>query len=266
MGRRLGQHFLRDPAILDRIVDALDPRPEDVVLEIGAGEGDLTRRMAPRVGTVIAIEKDPQLVRGARRAALGPNVRLVEGDALDLDWHALARPSVERRVPSGYKVTGNIPYYITSPLIDKALTAPMPACVVFLVQLEVADRVASGPGSKAYGALSVGVQSVARAERLFTVKAGAFVPPPDVDSAVLRLTPLAQPLIGAGERVVHRRFVTALFGQRRKQLARSLRDVAGVERQRALQLLEDAGIEPRARAETLTPEQFVTLSRSVRAN
>ena len=266
MGRRLGQHFLRDPAILDRIVDALDPEPDDVVLEIGAGEGDLTRRLAPRVASVVAMEKDPQLVLGARRSALGPNVQIVEADALALDWGGLLTPSAERRAPSSYKVIGNIPYYITSPLIDKALTPPLPARIVFLVQKEVADRVTSAPGGKTYGALSVGVQAVARAERLFTVRAGAFVPPPDVDSAVLRLVPLEQPLVEAGERAPFRSFVTALFGQRRKQLARSLRAVAGVDRERAIQLLAAAGIAPSDRPEVLTPERLIALFRATRAN
>ena len=271
MGRRLGQHFLRDPAILDRIVDALDPRPDDVVLEIGAGEGDLTRRLALRVGTVIAIEKDPELaarVRATcnvqRAAAEAPAVVVIEGDALELDWHDTLHAA--RCTLHDAKVLGNIPYYITSPLIDKALTPPMPACVVFLVQKEVADRVVSPPGGKAYGALSVGVQSVARAERLFTVRAGAFSPPPEVDSALLRLTPLAAPLVPAEDRAAYRRFVTALFGQRRKQLGRSLRAVTGMDRARVTGLLEGVGITPSARAEELPPEQFATLFRRVRAN
>src|SRR5213083_3774963 len=116
------------------------------------------------------------------------------------------------------KVVGNIPYAITSPLIDKALTPPLPARIVFLVQAEVADRLAASPGSKPYGALSVGVQAVSRVERLFTVRAGAFTPPPKVHSALMRLTPLPEPLVAPEEIVAFRAFVTACFSRRRKQL------------------------------------------------
>ncbi len=139
--RRLGQHFLNDPGVLGRIVDALDPRPGETVLEIGPGRGTLTRVLLDRGLKVIAIEKDRLLA-----AALAlDGLRVIEGDALQLDW------------PRVSKVVGNIPYYITSPLIDKALRPPLPERVVFLVQAEVADRIAAQPGSKTYGALSVGV-------------------------------------------------------------------------------------------------------------
>jgi 16S rRNA (adenine1518-N6/adenine1519-N6)-dimethyltransferase len=258
MPRPLGQHFLRDPAILDRIVDALDPRPDDAVLEIGPGEGTLTRRLAPRVGWVVAIEKDRRLV-AALHPPLPGNVTLLEGDALDLDWHRGA----QRTAHSSLKVIGNIPYQITSPLIEKALEPPLPAVIVFLVQKEVAERVTAAPGGKAYGALSVGVQSVARTERLFTVKAGAFSPPPKVDSAVLRLTPLAEPLVTEVERRAFRAFVVGLFGQRRKQLGRSLRDVASLDRDAAARTIEDAGMDAGARVETVAPADLVRLFRTI---
>lgn len=263
MPRRLGQHFLRDPAILDRVVDALDPHPGDLVLEIGPGEGTLTRRLAPRVGRVVAIEKDEQLVeklRGVKSgewfAPLPDNVSVLLGDALDLDWSG-AVPVPTPHAP--WKIIGNIPYRITSPLIEKALEPPVPAVIVFLVQKEVAERVTAAPGSKAYGALSVGVQAVARAERLFTVKAGAFAPPPKVDSAVLRLTPLSAPLVQDADRAGFRRFVVGLFGQRRKQLARSLRVVAAVDKDGAAELARRAGVAPAARVEELSPVQLVRL-------
>jgi len=158
--RRLGQHFLSDPRILQRIADALEPTAAVTVLEIGPGSGGLTAALAARAGRVVAIEKDPDLVPGLR--ARFPDVTVVEGDALELDWHALGGP--------GALVTGNIPYNITSPLIDKALLPPRPPRIVFLVQKEVADRVTASAGESAYGALSVGVQAVARAERLFVVR------------------------------------------------------------------------------------------------
>jgi 16S rRNA (adenine1518-N6/adenine1519-N6)-dimethyltransferase len=178
--RRLGQHFLSDPRILQRIADALGPTVHDTVLEIGPGPGGLTTALAARAGRVVAIEKDADLVPDLR--ARFPGVTVVEGDALELDWHTLGGP--------GALVAGNIPYNITSPLIDKALAPPRPPRIVFLVQKEVADRVTARAGEGAYGALSIGVQAVARTERLFVVPAGAFHPRPKVDSAVLRLTPL----------------------------------------------------------------------------
>jgi 16S rRNA (adenine1518-N6/adenine1519-N6)-dimethyltransferase len=280
VGRRLGQHFLTDITILDRIVAALNPVADDVVLEIGPGEGSLTRRLASRVGRVVAIEKDEALIeekrkeKGERRKEKGKesdergiwpeNVSLVVGDALRLDWHAEMRKAFLLSPFSflPFKVIGNIPYYITTPLIEKALTPPLPSVVVFLMQREVADRLAAPPGSKTYGALSVGVQAVANVERLFTVKAGAFRPPPKVDSAVVRLTPRASPAVEEGERPAFRAFTAQLFSQRRKQLVRSLRDAAGLDKAGAERLLAAAGIDATARPEVLASEQLVTLFRT----
>ena len=280
MPRRLGQHFLYDPAILDRIVDAIAPQPDDVVLEVGPGEGTLTRRLAPRVGRVVAIERDARLVAALRsgdghgnHAPLPENVTVIEADALALDWHQAVlashahstsavghRPSAIGSRP--FKVIGNIPYYVTSPLIEQALQPPMPAVVVFLVQREVADRVVAAPGSRTYGALSVGVQAFTRAERLFVVRAGSFQPPPTVDSAVLRLTPLAEPAITLAERAPFRVFVVGLFGQRRKQLGRALRGVAGLTAEGAVAVCETSGVSPTARPETLSVVEMVRVFRT----
>lgn len=253
--KRLGQHFLADPAILGRIADALEPAAGEVVIEIGPGRGSLTEILLARGMTVIAIEKDRRLVRGlgARGLGLG-ELHVVEGDALRLDWHALL-PNPQPPGPSpAFKIIGNIPYNITSPLIAKALTPPLPACIVFLVQDEVASRIAAAPGRKAYGALSVGVQAVCRVEKLFTVAPGAFRPPPKVRSALLRLTPLDQPLVSAEDIAPFRAFVTACFSRRRKQLRNA---VPGATRAALLAL----GFDPAARPETLAPAEFVRLLR-----
>lgn len=264
MARRLGQHFLHDPAILDRIVEALDPQPADFVLEVGPGPGTLTSRLAPRVGRVVAIEMDRDLAEGLRAdlASAGHHrgVEVVTGDALALDWHALTPPAHD----GPRKIVGNVPYYITSPLIEKALQPPAPAVVVFLVQREVADRVAAPPGSRTYGALSVGVQAVARAERLFTVRAGAFRPPPRVDSALLRLTPLERPAVPETERAGFRAFVVAIFGQRRKQIARGLRILHDLDAARSVAVCEAAGVAPDARPEALDVAAFVRLFHAMR--
>jgi 16S rRNA (adenine1518-N6/adenine1519-N6)-dimethyltransferase len=156
-------------------------------------------------------------------------------------------------------VIGNIPYYITSPLIDKALTPPLPTRIVFLVQKEFADRLAAEPGSKVYGALTAGVQAVAHVERLFTVRAGSFNPPPKVDSAVVRLTPTPEPLIDSARQPGFRAFLAAVFSQRRKQLGRSLRDVTGRSKEEVADRLNQQGIDPGSRPEVLTPKQLVDL-------
>jgi len=236
---RLGQHFLSDSKILGRIADALDPRPGESVIEIGPGRGALTRELLNRGLRVIAIERDRGL------AAVLEGARVIVGDALEIDWHSLA----------AHKIVGNIPYYITSPLIDKALTPPLPERVVFLVQAEVADRMAAPPGTKTYGALSVGVQAVCRVEKLFTIAAGAFQPPPKVRSAAVRLTPLAEPLIEPEEIAPFRKFVTACFSKRRKQLKNAVPGMTDAD-------FEALGLDPKLRPERLSPTDFVRLMRA----
>jgi len=266
--RRLGQHFLTDANILRKIVDALDPAPTDVVLEIGAGKGSLTQQLLARGLRVIAVEKDRRLAAdlAARNAERGTErLSVVEGDALRLDWHGLLEthlsvPHSAFRIPH-FKIVGNIPYYITSPLIAKALTLPLPERIVFLVQAEVADRAVATPGSKAYGALSVGVQALCRAEKLFSVKPGAFHPMPKVAGALLCLAPLAEPLILPEESARFRAFVTGCFGRRRKQLRNAVAGATGAPAPTVAEGLRALGLDPAARPETLPPSQFVRLLR-----
>ena len=260
--RSLGQHFLSDDNILRRLVEALEPTPGDVVLEIGPGQGTLTRELLGRGMRVIAIEKDRRLAEQMLIGDVGlRSAQIVHGDALRLDWHALIAQSA---VPNPqFKVIGNIPYYITTPLIDKALTPPLPERVVFLVQEEVADRIVAPPGSKTYGALSVGVQVVTRPEKLFTIKPGSFRPPPKVHSALVRLRPLLEPLVDQEEIPRLRQFVTACFGLRRKQLRNVLRAVTGRPTALIAAGLASLGLDPQARPETLPPHDFVRLGRWV---
>jgi 16S rRNA (adenine1518-N6/adenine1519-N6)-dimethyltransferase len=249
--RRLGQHFLADPRILARIADELDAGPTDTVLEIGPGPGSHTAVLVARAGRVNAVEKDLELIPPLRQRF--PAVEVIEADALEVDWHSL--------VQGPFLVAGNIPYNITSPLLDKALLPPRPGRIVFLVQKEVADRVTASAGTREYGALTVGVQVVARAERLFTVSAGAFHPRPKVDSAVLRLVPLPEPLVENGERVRFRAMVVGLFGFRRKQMLRALRELTGWDAARVGRVLQMVGIPEKARPEVVSPGEFVRLHR-----
>ncbi len=255
MGARLGQHFLFDPSILGRIADAAGLGPGETVLEIGPGKGGLTLHLAARAGRVIAIEADARLAAGLREraASQGAAVEVVHGDALRVPW------------PAAPCVCGNIPYRITSPLIERALTPPRPRRIVFLVQREVADRLAAAPGTREYGALSAGVQLVAGVERLFGVPRGAFRPPPRVESAVVRITPLAPEPLPPEAEAAARRLIRLTFQRRRQQLRRSLSEFYGVDRAEAERLLEGIGAAPEARPEVLAPQQFAMLAQRLPA-
>ena len=186
------------------------------------------------------------------------NVEVVIGDILRLDLQRVLLHSAFDIHHS--KIIGNIPYYITTPLIELALRE-RPALIVMLVQEEVADRIVSAPGSKVYGALSVGAQVEADVEKLFAVKAGSFTPPPKVQSAVIRLRPLARPLVDASRVPAFRAFVAACFSLRRKQLRHILRSITGRAADVVEAELATLGLEPQARPETLAPERFVALWR-----
>jgi 16S rRNA (adenine1518-N6/adenine1519-N6)-dimethyltransferase len=252
VGARLGQHFLFDPAILARIAAAAAPQRAGTVLEIGPGKGTLTAHLARRAERVVAVEADARLAAALGEAPPAPNVAVVHGDALAVAW------------PPAEVVCGNIPYRITSPLIERALTPPRPRRIVFLVQREVADRLAASPGSRAYGALTAGVRLVAEVERLFSVRAGAFRPPPRVESAVVRLTPRTHALVrDADEERRVRALIRALFQRRRQQLQRALREATAARAEVVAAALEAAGLAPTARAEDLGPAAFVTLARAL---
>jgi 16S rRNA (adenine1518-N6/adenine1519-N6)-dimethyltransferase len=221
----------------------------------------LTRALAARVGRVVAIEKDRKLAEECRmkNAECGiSNVEIVAEDILRLDWQtAILHSAFSIR---HFKVVGNIPYYITTPILELALRE-RPALIVLLVQDEVADRIVSAPGSKAYGGLSVGAQVAAHIEKLFTVKAGSFTPPPKVQSAVIRLRPLERPLVAPSDVPAFRAFVTGCFSLRRKQLRHILRALTGRPADVVEAALATLGLEVRARPETLAPERFVALWR-----
>jgi 16S rRNA (adenine1518-N6/adenine1519-N6)-dimethyltransferase len=253
--KSLGQHFLTDRRILGRIADALQLQGGETVVEIGPGRGALTDMLAERAGRLIAVEVDRALAAMLReRYARRSNVLIAEADVLQVSLGELAA--------GPYVLVGNVPYYITTPILFHALEHPRAERSVYLVQREVADRLTAVPGSKEYGALTVNVAAVARAEMLFKVPAGAFSPPPKVESAVVRITPLATPHVTHEEEEPLRKLVQGAFGMRRKQMRRVIRTLRSLGAEEADVVLGAAGIDPEARPETLSVEQFVKLLRS----
>lgn len=255
--KSLGQHFLSDPRILSRIADALGPVHDTTVVEIGAGRGALTDQLRERAAHVIAIEVDRALAELLRARYAGDGrVTILEGDVLRLALGELAGGE--------YALVGNVPYYITTPIVFHALARPRPSRAVFLVQREVAERMTAAPGSAEYGALTVNLLAAARVELLFTVPAGAFHPPPRVQSAVVRIEPLDTPLIPEGLEHHFRTVVQAAFALRRKQMRRVVRSITGLGPDAAEEILRESAIAPDVRPEALSPEQFAALALALR--
>ena len=259
--KSLGQNFLVDPRAQERIVAAAEIQGCDVVVEIGAGLGALTARLADVANKVIAIDRDAQLVAILRsELADRPNLEIVLGDALDFDLGEAARKAGRPLV-----VVGNLPYVVTSPVLFATIEAAAGGQVVdraiFMVQKEFAQRMLAPPGSRTYGRLSVMVQQAASAEILFHVGAGAFLPAPAVTSTVLRLRPRAQPLADVRDASLFARVVREAFGARRKMLRRALEP--GFGGARAAAALEAAGIAGTRRAEELAVADFARLANAL---
>ncbi len=251
--KSFGQHFLHEKRYIERIVSAISPRAEDVVVEIGPGEGALTLPLLAVAGKLTAIELDTDLIPDltARAASVG-ELTIIHSDVLKVDFTALAhRCGVER-----LRVAGNLPYYISSPILFHCVEhASAIQDMHFMLQKEVVDRMAAEPGSKVYGRLSVMLQLVCRVEPLFVVPPGAFRPPPKVDSAVVRLVPLPKnELPDADPERIHA-IVKAAFAQRRKTLSNALKHVMDSS------AIMAADVDPKARAETLSPQDYVRLAR-----
>ena len=258
--RALGQHFLRDAGIARRIVEIAGLTPADLCVEIGPGEGVLTFLLAERAGRLLALEVDEKLVEGLRaRLAALPHVEVRQADARRFDYAALPtlRPSPEGRVV----IVGNLPYSVSKPILERLVAARTAVSeMVLTLQKEVAERVAAGPGSKRYGALSVLTQLYCDVRLALAIPPGAFRPPPKVDSAVLHLRVLATPRVPVGDEGKFHRLVKAAFGRRRKTLANALAGGLGVSVATARQWLAAAGIDPGRRAETLSLEEFSRLN------
>ena len=252
--KSLSQHFLTDPSALDAIVDAAELRPGDRVVEVGPGLGVLTRRLLAADARVIAVELDARLAAWLRGELAGVDgFELIEADALTIHPRDLYPGEP-------FKVVANIPYHITSPLLHAFLEGDRPAeLMVVLVQLEVAERVAAPPGRMSY--LSVFAQNVAEAEVVARVPAAAFEPPPEVDSAVLRLRRRPEAVVPAGDRrEPFYRVVQAAFRQRRKQVHNGLARELALPREVVAAALEGCGVDAERRPQTLTVAEWACLA------
>ncbi len=254
--KRLGQNFLIDEAGLAKVAAAADLRPDDTVLEIGAGLGSLTRHLAPLVQRVVAVEVDDALAPVLEVTLAGyDNVELIRADILRLD---LARTA---GLPSGFKVAANIPYYITSAVIRQLLESPVrPALIVLTVQKEVAERMLAEPGDM--NLLAISVQFYSRPSRVARLPAGAFYPVPAVDSEVVRLEVRPSPAVEVGDVDHFFRVVKAGFSQKRKQLRNALSGGLRLEPPEVDALLAIAGVSPQRRAETLSLEEWGAVARA----
>ena len=260
--KSLGQNFLVDRALQKRIVEALNCSSSDTVLEIGSGRGALTRHLIGQVGHLVLVELDDVLALALQDEwGSRPDVDVLHQDFLELDWSTLALDV------SDLVVVGNIPYNITAPIIFKVLERPRPRDIVLMVQREVADRLVAEPGTKEYGALTVGVRCVASVERILRVPRTAFRPVPGVDSAVVRITPFTPLPLSSDQEHSLRTLTRAVFTWRRKQLQKILRDheALRVSRERLEALSLETGWDLTRRPETLSPDDFVRLSAFISA-
>lgn len=259
---RLGQNFLTDGRAVQRIVAALGDVAGRTVVEIGPGRGAITGALGARAGRVLAVELDRDLAHGLREQFSPHRVTVIQQDVLSFDFAAAcAQCSTETAEATRLRVVGNLPYYITSPILLKlAASHAALELAVLMVQREVADRAAASPGSRDYGLLSVTVQMYGPVERLFTLAPGSFSPPPEVHSTVFRWK-FAPRFAELGvEEASFLRFVRAAFAQKRKTLANNLR-AAGISPAIASAAVAATGIPPASRAESLSLEAFAALWR-----
>ena len=248
--KRFGQHFLTDPGVIDAIVRAVHPARDDIIVEIGPGQGAITDALARRAGHLHAVELDRDLAARLRRQyADRPNVTIHEADALAFDFGSLG----ER-----LRVVGNLPYNISTPLLFHLLQ--FSGCILdmhFMLQKEVVDRMAAEPGSKAYGRLTIMLGCHFDVEALFDVGREAFDPPPDVLSSVVRLVPLPAGTYDINDELRFANLVAQAFSQRRKTIRNSLRGMVDEE------TLEFVGIDPGLRAEAIAIGDYVSLANAL---
>lgn len=272
--KSLGQNFLTDQGVARRIIDAVSPLPTDIVIEIGPGTGALTRMLVERSGHVEAVEIDARLADALRRSLKADNLSIVAADALVLDWGELITdaksklgfPGAADQDRSRVRIVANLPYYISTPIIERLLSVGRSIFdMTLMLQKEVADRITTGPGSKEYGSLSVMVQYYCIASKLFEVPPSAFTPAPKVQSAVIRLAVRKKPAVEVVDETRFFALVRAAFAQRRKTILNNLKAASrALEFTQPLEAaLEAASVVPQRRAETLSIEEFAALCRAL---
>jgi len=267
LSKSLGQNFLTDANIIDKIIEGAQIGENDLVIEIGPGIGVLTAAAAAYARKVIAVEIDRNLIPILKETLKEyENISILHADILKTDLIAVLEQNKEinRAERTGVKVIGNLPYYITTPIIMKLLEEGVPVdSITIMMQKEVADRIKSGPGTKAYGALSVAVQYYCTVVPVASVPKEVFIPQPKVDSAVIRLDLRKEKSVKLLDEAVFFSVVKYGFGKRRKTLLNSLTGVMGKTKEEIAEALTETGIDPMRRAETLSIEEFASLSNRI---
>lgn len=264
--KSLGQNFLIEPKFIEKIVDAADVHHNQVVVEIGPGIGGLTQALAEKAGLVIAVEIDRNLISVLKvMFSLKENVRVLYGDAVKVDFDQIVKDQVDEKLLLPYKVIANLPYYITTPIIMRLLEEGFKfSSLVLMVQKEVAQRMLAVPGTKDYGALSIGVQYYCQPSMITVVPPTVFYPQPEVESAIIKLERRDQPAVKVTDQKVFFSLVKAAFGQRRKTLLNALANSGfPLNKEQWLKLLKATPIEPQRRGETLSLEEFALLANNL---
>ncbi len=272
--KSLGQNFLTDERIVGRIIETVSPRTNDIIIEIGPGQGALTQKLVTRCGYLVAIEIDERLIEHLREiiadSNIGLNIDLIRADALEIEWREVISDALlrykqrlsDKEEEPRVRVVANLPYYISTPILERLLGAHDDIFdMTLMLQREVVDRIISEPGSRDYGYMSVFVQFYCEASKLFDVPPSAFKPVPGVWSSVLRLTLRNEPVLKLEDHQHFFQLVGAAFAQRRKTIQNNLKASAsrlGI-RQGIEESLTGSGIDPRRRAETLSLEEFGAL-------
>ena len=268
LSKSLGQNFITDKSVIDRIVEGSGAGEDDLIIEIGPGIGVLTAEAAETAARVVAIEIDKKLIPIlAETLADYDNIRVINQDILKTDLNEIIKEEREAgNFTGGVKIIGNLPYYITTPIIMELLENGVEAdSITIMMQKEVADRIKAEPGGKTYGALSVAVQYYCTVDHVASVPKEVFVPRPKVDSTVLSLTVRDERPVELIDEKVFFACIKGGFGQRRKTLLNSLTGVCGLAKEIVKEVLEEAGVDPVRRAETLSIEEFAAIANGVAA-
>lgn len=263
--KSLGQNFLIDENVIEAIIDGSGVTKNSLVIEIGPGTGALTLPLAERAGRLVAVELDERMLEGLRvkTFSLG-NVEIIHDDILKVDLKALVRRELEEYGLSDVRIVGNLPYYITTPIIMKLLeTGTGASSITVMMQKEVGDRIAALPGTKLAGAITYSVHYYADVSEIVDAPSECFYPAPKVDSVVLRLDLLDRKPVNVQDEELFFRLIKAGFSQRRKTLLNSLSSLGDYDKNTIAMALDEAGIEHERRAESLSMEEFALLADSL---